>query len=503
MPSFGGMTAVEWEEADFRIALRTLEAQGTIDGSGKRVSKQHVANIRENAPHEGGRPRLARADFRNACFVDEVAFQQIRFAGEALFDNAEFEGTADFHDAVFEGSAMFADTTFHCDALFTNAAFRASVTLGPLRVRRRLVFDGAIFDEDGQIKAEASQLSCIRTRFVGRADLKLRWAQVILDDALFLQRSWLSGSPAFADLKQDPPPLDHDWAGDEHGSLRQERPKLLSMREANVANLSLSDVDLRACRFAKAQGLDQLRLEADCEFAGVPGGWRHTKRRTLAEEHHWRSRLDAGSAQWHPVECQPPSWLDSGDRPVEVLDPPRIAALYRSLRKALEDSKDEPGAGDFYYGEMEMRRQHLAETPETRAQGRRIPGAERRIVSIYWVLSGYGLRASRALGLLVLLIAVSAVGLHLYGFKDRVRPYAATTDLQAQPAYGAPSPRELLDGLASIEAWTYSIGTATAIVGAPEAQLTQTGRGMRIALRILGPVLIGLALLAIRGRVRR
>jgi hypothetical protein len=45
--------------------------------------------------------------------------------------------------------------------------------------------------------------------------------------------------------------------------------------------------------------------------------------------------------------------------------------------------------------------------------------------------------------------------------------------------------------------------TATAIVGAPEAQLTQTGRGLRIILRILGPLLIALALLAIRARIKR
>jgi hypothetical protein len=32
-----------------------------------------------------------------------------------------------------------------------------------------------------------------------------------------------------------------------------------------------------------------------------------------------------------------------------------IAGLYRALRKGREDARDEPGAADFYYGEMEMR----------------------------------------------------------------------------------------------------------------------------------------------------
>jgi hypothetical protein len=30
--------------------------------------------------------------------------------------------------------------------------------------------------------------------------------------------------------------------------------------------------------------------------------------------------------------------------------------LYRALRKGREDTKDEPEAADFYYGEVEMRR---------------------------------------------------------------------------------------------------------------------------------------------------
>lgn len=38
------------------------------------------------------------------------------------------------------------------------------------------------------------------------------------------------------------------------------------------------------------------------------------------------------------------------------MTPGRLAAPYRALRKAQEDSKNEPGAADFYYGEMELRR---------------------------------------------------------------------------------------------------------------------------------------------------
>ena len=38
-----------------------------------------------------------------------------------------------------------------------------------------------------------------------------------------------------------------------------------------------------------AHGLDQLRIEADCEFAQPPQRLYYKRRRTLAEEHHWRA----------------------------------------------------------------------------------------------------------------------------------------------------------------------------------------------------------------------
>jgi uncharacterized protein YjbI with pentapeptide repeats len=454
-------------------------------------------------------------DFSEARFVGEAVFAGVRFLGKsrASFDGARFSVDANFNRARF-WTAQFNDAEFSAhlrsagmrsarDVFLAGTAFRGPVTLGPLLAGRRLVIDRAVFDEDGQIHASTPELSCIRTRFVGRADLKLRWTEIVLDDTLFLERSWLTGSPPFSQLDEDLTLFDSVRRSDGRDLPLQEQPRLLSIREANVAALGLSGVDLRACRFARAQGLDQLRLEADCEFATAPDDWRHTGRRTLAEEHHWRSQQDADGG-WHLPERRPSYWLETSDRPVEVLDPPTIAALYRSLRKALEDSKNEPGAADFYYGEMEMRRQGVADSPRRQAWGRGIPRAEQGIITLYWLLSGYGLRASRAIAVLVALIAVSTVAFHLYGFQDRVRPFAAKSELKAQPKIGfPPTLGEVFDGAKSIEALTYAAGTATAIVGAPDAQLTQTGRALRLWLRIFSPLLIGLALLAVRGRVKR
>ena len=75
--------------------------------------------------------------------------------------------------------------------------------------------------------------------------------------------------------------------------------------------------------------------------------------------------------------------------------------------RSFETKGDAPGAADFYYGEMEMR-------PHSREFGI----AERAIIWMYWLLSGYGLRASRAFGWLLILIIGSGIAMSYVGFAE-------------------------------------------------------------------------------------
>jgi hypothetical protein len=167
---------------------------------------------------------------------------------------------------------------------------------------------------------------------------------------------------------------------------------------------------------------------------------------------------------------QPPDWLARQTaRRVQRLRPGRIAVLYRALRKAQEDSKDEPGAADFYYGEMEMRR--LA--PAT-------PWGERVILTLYWLVSGYGLRGLRALAWLLAVVVGLAGLLQAVGFSG-----------------GDPSFRD-----AVIYAAQSTISIASGNRALTE-HVSWVGEVVRIILRLAGPVLLGLALLAVRNRVKR
>jgi hypothetical protein len=257
------------------------------------------------------------------------------------------------------------------------------------------------------------------------------------------------------------------------------RPRLITLRGAQVAALSLSDVDLRACRFFGAHGLQSLSVEASCEWAQTPGFRRvglrrYIRRETIAEEHHSR---DDPNDPWNDGSTQAPDWLADRDGREESLEPRQLAGLYRALRKAREDNKDQAGAGDLYYGEMEMRRHARMRERKLRSDVR--CRSDHAVLVAYWLACGYGLRASRAFIALLVLVVVASLGLQAWGF---------TTD--------PPYPRALL----------YAIEGTSSLLRVPNAaglEMTYAGERIQIVLRLLGPLLIGLALLAVRARVKR
>jgi hypothetical protein len=257
------------------------------------------------------------------------------------------------------------------------------------------------------------------------------------------------------------------------------RPRLLSVQGANVAGLTVSDVDLAECRFAGAHNLDQLRLGAGVSFAAAPArlpwDWRHV----IAEERAWRA---ARSERWTTPQWWP-AWLHypfDKEWPVLPLPAGQIAGLYRALRKGREDAKDEPGAADFYYGEMEMRRHaRPTDTSTDHPTGEASRGqVERGILAVYWLVSGYGLRAWRALAWLAAVTAGFAVAFHLAGFTRPPQPNTYWTSL----LYAFRATLSLTDS---------------------EIQLTAWGKLLQALLRLTGPVLLDLALLAIRARTKR
>ena len=391
----------------------------------------------------------AMATFRDARFGKDAYFDRTEF-GSATFSRARFAGAARFSGVRFREPCWFDEAQFDATAAFDAVQFDGSVVFrakftGPARLGVRaheLRMSGSHFERSADLRVEAVTFFCNSTRFDGSVTLRVRYAAVTAENVVFGAPSSISRFDGLV-LTDSDRTLIPSWIMDivvKRTELRASETDvmLLSLQGTDVSNLMLSDVYLGACRFAGTHRLEALRIEGFCQFAQPPK-WR-ARRQILAEEARWRD--------WE-------SELETR----EGVQPERISAMYRSLRKSFEDSKNEAGAGDFYYGEMEMRRR----APSTRR-------AERLILWFYWLLSGYGQRAGRALLALLVLISTVAGLLVVWG---------QPVEVAARIAVGAVVFRD------------------------DRTDLTATGEWTVLVARFLGPVLLALAVLAVRARVKR
>ncbi|MEV5644897.1 pentapeptide repeat-containing protein [Streptomyces flaveolus] len=442
------------------------------------------------------------AAFDGAVFEEGADFEKVRIAGRACFDGTHFHRSracfngadvggdmpfAEAHfaaKATFDGAAIGGDLSFSGARLedgadFRRAVFRRTARIGPLVCPGTVDFSDALFEAASTLEAAAREIRCRRTRWASTAALRLRHAEVDLSDAVVEFPVTVVGR-----LRPFVSPEGEEIA---EPGLTGDRVRVTSVKGVDAAHLVLADVDLTGCLFVETVHLDQLRLEGRCVLASPPAGLRWTRRRTLAEEHHWRAtRYGDG---WTPAP-----------RSVETHGPAALAPVYRQLRKALEDGRNEPGAADFYYGEMEMRRHDTA-----------APRGERTLLRLYWALSGYGLRAVRALAWLVLAMTATVLAMMVWGL-PRTDPdpvSAGTTDgrritLTTQKPTPV-NPEGPYTKRLSAERFEKSLRVVanSVIFRASGQDLTTTGTYVEMTARLVEPALLGLAVLAVRSRVKR
>jgi uncharacterized protein YjbI with pentapeptide repeats len=489
--------AAEQAPDAFNAELTRISSDGTVDARGVMISAELLAQLLDATPRKDGRSAFTAARFDGASFQGEARFEGASFQGVARFDRASFQGDAVFDRANFQERAWFDGASFHKVASFRRVSFERATQVGSL-LASQLDLDGALFRNRVHLVVTAAVVCARQSRFPAGVHLRLRYASVALDDADLAGPAILAGARMpFPTLEEQDEQLARRWERLQPGPRSQRwRPRLLSIRRADVTGLHLANMDLRACRFAGAHNLDRLRIEGAPLFIRTTGWWR-ARRKTLAEEQHWRANRPGRwrPAGWYPQACQPPT-SRKAKGPVEapeLVEPARLAAVYRELRKGREDAKDEPGAADFYYGECEMRR-HDPGTPR----------AERLVLWAYWLVSGYALRASRAVLAWALLVVVGAATLAGIGFKPPTSPQIVPIDARrGQVVYekrevARPSSLEQVP-----EALAFSAESTVSLFRAPDRALTLPGRWMQMILRVLGPVLLGLLVLSLRGRVRR
>jgi len=92
------------------------------------------------------------------------------------------------------------------------------------------------------------------------------------------------------------------------------------------------------------------------------------------------------------------------------------------------------------------------------------------------MLAGYGLKASRSLALLLARVLLAAGLLSVWGFHE-ARNYGRSALLAAQ--------------------------SSLAPVHPPEAPMSASAQAVQLALRLTGPALLALSVLALRSRIKR
>jgi hypothetical protein len=400
----------------------------------------------------------SHADFDGACFEQDANFARVVFSDHAGFERGVFR-SAKFVRTAFRDTIDLTNTRFESKVEFLNCSFERAREFGPICADQHLSIDGCVFAMRIDFETSAQTFSAQGTTFAGGANLRLTRAEIALDGASFAQASSLTGI---------------------RGSDSDVLPRLLTVRGAEVSALSLASLDMSACRFYGAHGLSSLSIEPSCVWPRSPDHRRIVDRETLAEEHLFRGET------WLDRKILPPDWLKRRAFTPDGRDPPdgpdllradQVAGLYRALRKAREDSRDPAGAADLYYGEMEMRRRVPLESIGRRGWVR--TRVDKAILTAYWLTSGYGLRASRAVLCLLVLVVAASVALSAWGFDP-----------------SAPRARALL----------FAVESTSSLFRTPVTRgydLTYTGESIQVLLRLLGPLLLGLSLLAIRARIKR
>lgn len=462
--------------------------------------------------------------FKSAHFHGEGDFASARFSADSDFDGATFASEASFFDAIFEGKSLFTGVKF-CDVAhftasehyelslmrsefkdraifarvrcstvisFLSCQFNKNAILGSI-VCLALILNEAEFRSDARIDVAAKILSCRRTRWDIPTVLRLRYAQVYLTETVLTQPLAVVAHPA--------PFISYDFPVDEDLSTMEDpRVSVCSIEGTDASFLTFSDVDLSDCIFAGAFNLDQIRLEGNCTFRRTPQGWRQiglfpyrwSSRQVIEEERRWRSLETSPSALRD-------GWGESPESRDEVLGLARLTEIYRQLRKCREDVKDEPGAADFYYGEMEMRRHN-----------RTLPLGETILLNLYWAFSGYGLRALRALSWLLAAMATTIILMMGLGIPDQT-PKQEIQRVQlgnaVKTVIDKPNPELTLAMSSRFTSNRFEksvrVVLNSVVFRSSDQDLTTWGTYTEMASRFSEPILLGLSALAIRGRIKR
>jgi len=283
------------------------------------------------------------ANFDRVTFSEGVSFDGTEFEVGATFDGAQFQkefeiasfdgtkfgGPAAFQNAVFQGTALFVSTEFQDSASFSGTIFRR-VMFSYTAFQKDVSFEATVFQEvDFDPDRIGGKCRFVNSGFLGDSRFKS------------LETSVSSKIEFVGDIYTQRPDLKGFW----QGCSQLQRDKLakvwgVGLRRLDTAfeegylamdMVSLLETDAKDIRFLNVRWSQKQMLRSF-----------NILKRTAVHDEMLLYEVPMASRNYGAV-----------------------ARLYRELRHNYEQELRYPEAGDFYVGEMEMRRlqisrQHLS-----------------------------------------------------------------------------------------------------------------------------------------------
>ncbi|MBZ5668922.1 MAG: pentapeptide repeat-containing protein [Acidobacteriia bacterium] len=282
----------------------------------------------------GGAAFTRYADFSRAKFTQDAHFYSAKFAQGAHFYSAKFAQGANFYRATFTENADFSWATFTQGASFGSATFACGADFAQVTFGSKADFGAASFSgtADFHNSTFAGLANFSTTRFLGDA----KFVEVHFEAECSF---WLSEFKGIADFH-------HAAFGD-----------AVEFRETTISNFEnyLPAPIFVLAKFAKPESVVFYKtylgraLFHNCDVS-----------RFYFSSVRWRGRSGNGKrmvfdevvdTQDHAAGALRTEDDNPNDRNYDL-----IAELYQQLKKNYDDRRDYWTAGDFHYGEMEMKR---------------------------------------------------------------------------------------------------------------------------------------------------
>jgi hypothetical protein len=371
------------------------------------------------------------ADFTRFVFPDanysgrtvsaECCFDGATFARDASFSKARFEQGAIFSEAMFTQAAYFTGATFTQNVDFSRATFARNVAFTFAEFAQNANFGGGAFTQDADFsRARFAQIANFSfATFAKGVDF---WFATFTQNAHFLGATFAQkanfneaeftriadfGEARFlsvASFRETVFRRDEELVpGPEFSFAEFSRPEVVVFYETYLGQALFHNCDVSKLTFSLVE---------------------------------WRKRKGSGKRMVfeEEVDLIAVPDLKPGEGSVDERNYGLIAELYQQLKKNYDERRDYWTAGDFHYGEMEMKRLH--------ARSRRTRWLHQNLGLAAWYkrLSEYGESYVRPSIWLLVILAVFTLLFPLAGLHSGEKPPQSVTTV----ATGGKTPQSIV-----------------------------------------------------------